>query len=100
MKRLNVTITCSCIYNSGIDVPDNMSLDEAIKYAQDHLMEIPLGTLEYINDSDNLVEDCCNFDVTLTSEKILFIRMGESNMKMLQERGLRHNVPVYIEQEA
>lgn len=62
MKRLNVTITCSCIYNSGIDVPDNMSLDEAIKYAQDHLMEIPLGTLEYINDSDNLVEDCCNFD--------------------------------------
>ena len=38
--------------------------------------------------------------VTLTSEKILFIRMGESNMKMLQERGLQHNVPVYIERGA
>lgn len=39
-----------------------MSLDEAIKYAKDHLMEIPLGTLEYINASDDLVEDCCDFD--------------------------------------
>lgn len=38
--------------------------------------------------------------VTLTSEKILFIRMGESNIKMLQERGLQQNVLVYIELEA
>lgn len=38
--------------------------------------------------------------VTLTSEKILFIRMGESNMKTLQEKDLQHNVPVYIELEA
>lgn len=62
MKKLNVTVTCSCIYNSSIEVPDNMSLDEAIKYAHNHLMQIPLDDLEYINDSDDLVEDCCNFD--------------------------------------
>ena len=30
MKRLNVTVTCMAVYNSGIDVPNEMILEEAI----------------------------------------------------------------------
>lgn len=62
MKRLNVTVTCMAVYNSAIEVPDNMTIDEAIEYAKEHIDEIPVGELEYISDSDELDEENCDFD--------------------------------------
>lgn len=62
MKRLNVTMICQAVYNSSILVPDEMSLSEAIAYAATKKDEIPLGTLEYIPDSDELDEDNCDFN--------------------------------------
>lgn len=62
MKRLNVTVQCMAVYCSGIDVPDELSLEEAIAYAKEHINEIPCGELEYISDSDILDEDNCDFD--------------------------------------
>ena len=46
---------------SSIDVPDEMGIDEAIEYAKAHLDEAPLGTLEYVRDSDILDEENCDF---------------------------------------
>ena len=60
-KTLQVTCTCTCVYNSSIQVPVEMSLEEAIKYAREHINEIPLGELEYLSDSDELDEENCNF---------------------------------------
>lgn len=62
MKKLNVTVICSAYYNSSIQVPGEMSLDEAIKYAKTNIDKIPLGEMEYISDSDILDEENCNFD--------------------------------------
>ena len=62
MKRLEVTVECKAIYNSSILVPDDYSVEEAIKYAKDNLNNIPLGVLEYIQDSDLLDEENCFFD--------------------------------------
>lgn len=62
MKRLNVTVTCMAVYNSAIEVPDNMTIEEAIEYAKEHINEIPVGELEYISDSDELDEENCDFD--------------------------------------
>lgn len=62
MKRLNVTIQCLAVYNNHIDVPDNLTFEEAITYAKEHIGEIPLGTLEYVRDSDTLDEGNCDFD--------------------------------------
>lgn len=61
-KRLNVTVTCMAVYNSGIDVPENMTLEEAIQYAKEHIGEINIGPLEYISDSDQLDEENCDFE--------------------------------------
>ena len=61
MKKLNLTIQCMAVYNSSIDVPDEMEIDEAIEYAKVHLDEAPLGTLEYVRDSDILDEENCDF---------------------------------------
>lgn len=61
-RRLHLTIQCMAIYDSGIDVPVEMSLADAIEYAKAHLKEVPLGVLEYVRDSDVLDEDNCDFD--------------------------------------
>ena len=62
MKKLNVTVTCMAIYNSYIEVPDDMNIEEAIQYAKEHISNIPLGVLEYITDSDELDEENCEFE--------------------------------------
>ena len=62
MKTLNVTIQCMAVYNSSIEVPEEMTLEEAIEYAKNHLNEIPLTELEYVDDSDILDEENCDFE--------------------------------------
>lgn len=34
MKKLNVTVNCMAVYDSYIEVPDNMNIEEAIQYAK------------------------------------------------------------------
>lgn len=62
MKKLNVTVTCMAIYNSYIEVPDDMNIKEAVQYAKEHISDIPLGVLEYTPDSDELDEENCDFE--------------------------------------
>lgn len=62
MKKLNVTATCMAVYCSSIEVPDDMTLEEAIEYAKKHINEIPIGEMEYISDSDEIDEENCDFD--------------------------------------
>lgn len=62
-KTLNVSVICEAWYKSSIEVPIDLSLEEAIEYAVDHLQEIPIKSdLEYISDSDTLDIENCNFD--------------------------------------
>lgn len=62
MRKLNVTIECLAMYNSSIMVPSELTFEEAIEYAKKHIAEIPLGTLEYVSESDNLDVENCDFD--------------------------------------
>ena len=62
MRKLNVTIECLAMYNSSIMVPSELTFEEAIEYAKKHITEIPLGTLEYVSESDNLDVENCDFD--------------------------------------
>ena len=61
MRRLDVTIQCMAVYNSSIEVPEGLTLEEAIEYARDHIKDIPLGVLEWVNGSDELDEENCCF---------------------------------------
>ena len=49
MKKFNVTCTCLAVYSSHIMVPDELTFEEAIKYAKEHINEINIGELEYIS---------------------------------------------------
>lgn len=61
MKTLNVTVNCIGVYNSSIQVPDEMTIDEAIKYASKHLDLILMRQVEWVGDA-NLDEENCDFD--------------------------------------
>lgn len=61
-KTLNVNIFCQAYYNSSIKVPIELTKEEALEYAAEHLKEIPLGELEYISDSDELDYENSGFD--------------------------------------
>ncbi len=61
MKTLNVTVNCIGVYNFSIQVPDEMTIDEAIKYASKHLDLIPMRQVEWVGDA-NLDEENCDFD--------------------------------------
>ena len=53
MKILACTVYCSAYYQSSLQLPEAIKdLPEAIRYAEEHVNEIPLGTLKYIPDSD------------------------------------------------
>lgn len=43
MRKLNVTVQCMAVYNSSIMVPRELTFEEAIKYAKEHIDEINLG---------------------------------------------------------
>lgn len=60
-KTLNITAQCLAVYNSSIEVPFDISLEEAVQYAKDHIDEISIGELEYISDSDQIDEENCCF---------------------------------------
>lgn len=61
-RRLNVTVQCLATYNSSIDVPSDLSFDKALEYAESHIDKIPLGTLDYVPDSDKLDVENCDFE--------------------------------------
>lgn len=63
MKTLNVTILCQAYYTSHIEVPDDMTFEEAIEYAKEHIEDIPINSeLEYVSCSDELDVENCDFE--------------------------------------
>ena len=62
MKKLKVTIDCDATYVSQIYVPDNMTLEEAIKYAEEHIGECSIGELEHLPYSDRIDKSFCWFE--------------------------------------
>ena len=61
-KKFNVTIQCMAVYTATIEVDDDASYEEALEEARMNLSEIPLGELEYVQDSDILDEENCYFE--------------------------------------
>ena len=63
MKTLNVTILCQAYYTSHIEVPDELTFEEALEYAKEHMDDISIeSSLEYVPFSDELDVENCDFE--------------------------------------
>lgn len=62
-KKLQCSILCNAYYNGEILLPEAVkTFPAALEYAKKHLNEIPLGELEYIENSDVLDEENCEME--------------------------------------
>lgn len=61
-KTFNVGLVVKCYTNSSIQVPIDFTFEQAIEYAKSHIKDIPLGQLDYIDGSDVIDEDACDFE--------------------------------------
>ena len=56
--HVSFAVWCQAMYNSGLDVPKSLTRedreDDLIQYIKEHLNKAPLGSLEYVSDSDDL----------------------------------------------
>lgn len=61
-KKFNAACTCMVAYTGTIDVPADYTLEQAVAYAREHIKEIPIDSdLDYIGDTDELIEENCEF---------------------------------------
>ena len=61
-KTLNLGVFCSAYYNTSIEVPADMDLEEAIEYARENIADLPIvDGLEYVEGSDDIDVENCEF---------------------------------------
>lgn len=60
-RTLSVTVQCMCTYPALIEVPKDFDIDQAVRYAKEHLAEIPVGPLTHVPDSDQVDEESALF---------------------------------------
>lgn len=71
-KKFIAACTCMVSYTGTIEVPADYTLEQAIEYAREHIREIPIASdLEYIGDSDELVDENCSFEEIPEGDNIL-----------------------------
>ena len=69
-QKLFCSILCNAYYHGELLLPEAIkTFPEALEYAKEHLDEIPLGEMNYIENSDVLDEENCEL-VTADSEEI------------------------------
>ena len=80
--KLSCSILCNAYYYGELWLPEAIkSLPEALEYAKDHLDEIPLGEMNYIENSDVLDEENC---------ELVTADLGEIPEDSCKENGLKN----------
>lgn len=63
MKTLHLTVFVTSIGDTSIQVPDHMTLEEALQYAKEHMDEVALpSNLDPAHESMQLDEENCDFE--------------------------------------
>lgn len=94
MKRLNVTVNCSAVYNSSIMVPADMNFEEAIEYAKKHIDSIPIQDLTYIYGSDTLDIDNCDFDDSNVKNDVAYVMYNITRIRQYENE--YWNTSIYV----
>lgn len=53
-RPFHTRIYVDAFYETTVQIPAHFTKEEAIQYVKDHLPDIPLGSLQYIPDSDEI----------------------------------------------
>ena len=88
-QKLSCSILCNAYYHGELLLPEAIkTFPEALEYAKDHLDEIPLGEMNYIENSDVLDQENCEL-VAADSEEIPEDSSKENGLKSSKEEWWR-----------
>ena len=88
-QKLSCSILCNAYYHGELLLPEAIkTFPEALEYAKDHLDEIPLGEMNYIENSDVLDQENCEL-VAADSEEIPEDSSKEDGLKSSKEEWWR-----------
>ncbi len=88
-QKLSCSILCNAYYHGELLLPGAIkTFPEALEYAKDHLDEIPLGEMNYIENSDVLDQENCEL-VAADSEEIPEDSSKENGLKSSKEEWWR-----------
>lgn len=63
-QTLKLALTCKAEYDAECEVPDGLTLEEAIAYAKQHidLSELPAdpGSINLLSGNEEIDENCCS----------------------------------------
>lgn len=63
MKKLHISMAYTFVGDTWIDVPDELTFEEAVEYAKEHIDNIPVASnAEYVPFSDSFEEEDCDFE--------------------------------------
>lgn len=88
-QKLSCSILCNAYYHGELLLPEAIkTFPEALEYAKDHLDEIPLGEMNYIENSDVLDQENCEL-VAADSKEIPEDSSKENGLKSSKEEWWR-----------
>ena len=62
-RRLNILMNCIGYYKTHVDVPEEMSLEEAVAYANSIKDDLTIESdIEWIDDLGEICEEDCGFE--------------------------------------
>ena len=62
-KTLNLTVFAQCVGQTSIEVPADLTIEQAIAYAREHLAEVSVPVaLDYVKDTLTIDEENCDFE--------------------------------------
>lgn len=82
MKKFNVTMTFLSVGTTTIEVPDELTLEQAIEYAKENIKSIPIPyNAEYVDDSDIIDEENCDFEPNFACKNCGEMWYGTRNLE-------------------
>ena len=73
--KIYVSVRCEATYNGSFEVPDGMTPEEAVKFAQAHINEIPRQNLAFVPGTARLDQKGCRIK---TGEPVIRLFRGEN----------------------
>ena len=66
--KYKITIDCAAYYEGEVEIPTNLTVDEAYSYVKERLHEIPVDWLTKMEGSENIDKELFEYEL-LTQQK-------------------------------
>ena len=95
--KYKLTIDCSAYYDGELEIPDDLTEEEAYEFALNHLNRIPVGPLIRMSDSDTIDKELFRYQfLKQRNFKRYFVNEIENNLRIYEKGEKRYPLKATI----